>query len=67
VSAKYLADGNVARLGKVSTMNKGQKETIATVDDEDLKVFVRSSPEELEASELNLVAGGIGTCIVPNG
>ena len=58
---------NVKRLGKVKKMDKGRKESIAAIDDEDLKVFVRSSPQELELAELNLVAGGVGTCIVPNG
>jgi hypothetical protein len=48
-------------------MEKKQKESSATIADEELALFVRSSPKELEASELQLVAGGGGTCIVPNG
>jgi hypothetical protein len=48
-------------------MEKKQKESSATIADEGLALFVRSSPAELEASELQLVAGGIGTCIVPLG
>lgn len=47
-------------------MDKQSKELIANTDDAELKVFVRVS-QELELSELELVAGGGGTCIVPNG
>lgn len=47
-------------------MDKQSKEAIANTDDAELKVFVRAS-QELEISELELVAGGIGTCIVPWG
>ena len=48
-------------------MDKQSKAPTAAVEDDALKVFVRSSAEELEPSDLNLVAGGIGTCIVPLG
>jgi len=48
-------------------MEKKQQEAIATIADEELALFVRSSSQELDASELQLVAGGIGTCIVPLG
>ncbi|HEY5711244.1 MAG TPA: hypothetical protein VIT38_05050 [Allosphingosinicella sp.] len=48
-------------------MEKKHKESIATIADEELTLFVRSSPEELEPTELSLVAGGVGTCIVPLG
>jgi len=48
-------------------MEKKREQSIATIAGEELALFVRSSPEELQASELQLVAGGIGTCIVPLG
>jgi hypothetical protein len=49
------------------TMDRRQNELTATIDEEDLKVFVRSSSDELRLAELNLVAGGTGSCIEPNG
>ncbi|HEY5711245.1 MAG TPA: hypothetical protein VIT38_05055 [Allosphingosinicella sp.] len=48
-------------------MNTRQQELAATTDDDALELFVRSPPEELEASALQLVAGGTGSCICPNG
>jgi len=48
-------------------MNARQQESIATTDDDALELFVRPSPEELEASALQLVSGGSGSCICPNG
>ena len=47
-------------------MDKQSKELIANTDEAELKVFVRAF-QELEPSELDLVAGGVGTCIVPFG
>ncbi|HEX8224170.1 MAG TPA: hypothetical protein VF605_10170 [Allosphingosinicella sp.] len=47
-------------------MDKQSKETIASADDAELTVFVRAF-QELEPSELDLVAGGVGTCIIPMG
>ena len=55
------------RSGKVIDMDKIEKEAVARNDEEQLGVFVRSSPQELTKSDLDLVAGGGGTCIVPNG
>jgi len=48
-------------------MEQKQEESIATIAGEELALFVRASPKELQASELQLVAGGAGSCIVPNG
>jgi hypothetical protein len=48
-------------------MDRKSKEPIADLNDDELKVFVRSSPQELELGELDRVAGGGGTCIVPWG
>jgi hypothetical protein len=48
-------------------MDKIEKEAVAVNDEEQLSVFVRFSPRELTKSDLDLVAGGGGTCIVPNG
>jgi hypothetical protein len=47
-------------------MNMQSKEMAANMDD-DLKVFVRSSPRELKSGELDLVAGGEKPRRVPNG
>ena len=48
-------------------MDGRQKESTATIEDRELEVFVRSRPEELGASELQRVAGGSGTSLVPSG
>lgn len=47
-------------------MDKQSTELIANTDDAELTVFVRAF-QELEPSELDHVAGGAGTCIIPNG
>jgi hypothetical protein len=47
-------------------MDKQSKELIANSDDSELTVFVREF-QELEPGELDHVAGGAGTCIIPNG
>jgi hypothetical protein len=49
------------------TMDGRKKELTATIEEEDLKVFIRSAPDELKPAELDLVAGGTGSCIEPNG
>jgi hypothetical protein len=48
-------------------MEKKREQSIAATVGEELALFVRASPEELEASELQLVAGGLGPYIVPLG
>jgi hypothetical protein len=48
-------------------MDRQSKDKAAKVDGEELELFVRSSPRDLEPGDLELVAGGIGTCIVPWG
>jgi hypothetical protein len=48
-------------------MNKPVKELIARTEDEQLKVFVRTSPEELAMGDLEVVAGGRGFMWVPDG
>jgi hypothetical protein len=40
-------------------MDKQPKELIANAEDDDLKVFVRTSPCELAKDDLELVAGGV--------
>jgi len=49
------------------TINGRQQESTAAFDDEALELFVRSPAEELEDGALQLVAGGNGSCICPNG
>ena len=46
-------------------MSKSNKPVATT--DEELKVFVRTSDRALEPGEMERVAGGTGTCIIPNG
>jgi uncharacterized protein (UPF0212 family) len=48
-------------------MNGRPQEPTATTHDDALELFVRSASEELEESALQLVAGGTGSCICPNG
>jgi len=48
-------------------MDRQSNDTAAKVDDEALELFVRSSPRDLTLGDLDLVAGGGGTCIVPWG
>jgi hypothetical protein len=48
-------------------MNKPVKDLVAMSGDEQLKVFVRTAPEELAMGDLEIVAGGRGVMIVPNG
>jgi hypothetical protein len=48
-------------------MDNRAKELIASTDDEHLQVFVRSCPHELSKDDLELVAGGKRSKIVPNG
>jgi hypothetical protein len=47
-------------------MDKQSKEPIAPIDESE-KVFVRASSQELEPGEIDRVAGGAGTCIIPQG
>jgi len=47
-------------------MNMQPNEIAANIDDE-LKVFVRPSPQELEPTELDRVAGGARPLWVPDG
>jgi hypothetical protein len=53
--------------GKARAMDRRPEETIANVDDGELNVFVRSSPQELDPDELDRVAGGAGPRIDPEG
>jgi hypothetical protein len=48
-------------------MDNREKELIAATDDEHLQVFVRTCPHELSKGDLELVAGGKRSKIVPNG
>ena len=48
-------------------MNKPVKKLVARTEDEQLKVFVRTSPEELAVGDLEVVAGGRGVMWDPNG
>ena len=48
-------------------MNKPIKELVARSEDEQLKVFVRTSPQELSMGDIELVAGGLRGMIVPDG
>lgn len=48
-------------------MNKPVKELVARTEDEQLKVFVRTSPHELTMGDIEVVAGGARAMIVPNG
>jgi hypothetical protein len=48
-------------------MDRQSKEKITNVDEDELKVFVRSSTQELEPGELDRVAGGRRDLIVPWG
>jgi hypothetical protein len=48
-------------------MDRQSKEPVANIDEDELKVFVRSSPEELDAGELHLVGGGGRSVLVPIG
>jgi hypothetical protein len=43
------------------------KELIAAVDEDELTVFVRSAPQDLEPADLDRVAGGRRDLIVPWG
>jgi hypothetical protein len=58
---------NEMHRGKARAMDKRPKETIANVDDDELKVFVRAPHQELAPGELDRVAGGAGPRIVPEG
>ena len=49
------------------TMDRQSKENIVNVDDDELKLFVRSSPRDLAPGELDRVAGGRRDLIVPWG
>jgi hypothetical protein len=48
-------------------MDRQSKEPVSNIDDDELKVLVRSSPEELDSGALDRVAGGAGVIIDPNG
>ena len=48
-------------------MNKPVKELVARSEDEQIKVFVRTSPEELSMGDLEIVAGGRAIMYVPHG
>lgn len=48
-------------------MNKPVKELVARTEDEQLKVFVRTSPQELTMGDIEVVAGGARGMIVPDG
>jgi hypothetical protein len=48
-------------------MDKRLKELIASSDDGNLSVFVRTSPQELTMDDLEVVAGGRGVRIDPDG
>jgi hypothetical protein len=48
-------------------MDRSSKKSIAGTGDEDIKVFVRSSPRVLTTDDLDVVAGGRRDLIVPNG
>lgn len=48
-------------------MNKPIKELVARSEDEQLKVFVRTSPQELTMGDIEIVAGGVRGMIVPDG
>lgn len=48
-------------------MNKQLKEVAAKSDGEQLKVFVRTSPQELAVGDIEIVAGGNRGLIVPWG
>jgi len=48
-------------------MNKRAKEMVVGSADEHLRVFVRSRPHELTLDDLEVVAGGRGARLVPNG
>ena len=47
-------------------MNRSNETVAVAIDEEELKVFVRAD-RTLEPGEMERVAGGIGTCIVPLG
>jgi len=48
-------------------MDRQSNDRTANEDDDALELFVRSSPRDLKPGDLDLVAGGGGTCIVPWG
>ncbi|HEY5711243.1 MAG TPA: hypothetical protein VIT38_05045 [Allosphingosinicella sp.] len=48
-------------------MDRQSKDPIANEDGEELELFVRSSPRELDSGELDRVAGGRRDLIVPWG
>lgn len=48
-------------------MTKPLKELVASTGDESLKVFVRTTTRELTLDDLEVVAGGRGVRIVPDG
>lgn len=48
-------------------MNKPVKELVARSEDEQVKVFVRTSAQELSMGDIEVVAGGLRALIVPNG
>jgi hypothetical protein len=48
-------------------MDTSFKEVVASTADESLTVFVRTSTRELTLDDLELVAGGRGARIVPDG
>jgi hypothetical protein len=52
---------------KAVEMGKPLKELVPNIGDEDVKVFVRASPEELTVDDLEVVAGGRRSRIVPDG
>ena len=54
-------------IGKDVTMDWQAKDKAATADDDALTLFVRPAPRELNPGDLDLVAGGNGGMMVPNG
>jgi hypothetical protein len=48
-------------------MNTSFKELVASTQDEGIKVFVRTSTRELTLNDLEIVAGGRGGAIDPDG